>query len=220
MTSVLAWTFDLGPGGVTRTPEVPQDGSDSSPLSRRRLAAAMAVLVAASTALGAGLAYLSLRQAEHPPPVDADGRLRIAVADFTNDTRDPDLDGLSWMLVNSLAESRKLSVVTRTRMIDELRRAGRQDVPVLDETAGRDAARTLGVRRLVLASVHRLGDRHTIDLRVLDPQTGEYVFAFQERGEGKGTVQDLIDRVSQRTRERLHAEGSAEVGIPRRRSRR
>ena len=46
----------------------------------------------------------------------------VAVADFDNQTGDEGLDGLSGMLITSLEQSRKLSVLTRSRMFDLLRR--------------------------------------------------------------------------------------------------
>ena len=206
----LAWNFDLTlAAGLTRTPAtLAPDGSHAHHHSH---AGPFAALIGASAILGAAVAGVVVwRIIRSAPPMDADGRLRVA-ADFANETHDPELDGLSWMLVSSLAESRRLVVVTRVRMVDELRKGGRPMVPVVDEAAGRDAARALGVRRLVLAAVHRLGGRHAIDLRVLDPATGEYLFALREQGEDKGSVQGMIDRISERARERLHAEHPEEI---------
>ena len=47
-------------------------------------------------------------------------RIPIAVADFINQTNEPELDGLSGMLITALEQSRKLAVVTRSRMFDIL----------------------------------------------------------------------------------------------------
>src|SRR5262249_2229338 len=49
----------------------------------------------------------------------------VAVADFDNQTGDEGLDGLSGMLITSLEQSRKLTVLTRSRMFDLLRQEGR-----------------------------------------------------------------------------------------------
>jgi len=208
---ILAWTFDLTVAGVTRTPAAL--APDGAHLHRHGHARSFTALIAVSALLGAGVAgAIVWRIAKAAPPADADGRVRVAVADFANETHDPELDGLSWMLVSSLAQSRRLVVVTRVRMVDELRKTGKATV-VLDEAAGRDAARALGIRRLVLAAVHRLGERHAIDLRVLDPATGEYLFALREQGEDKASVQGMIDRISERARERLHAEQPEEIRL-------
>src|SRR5262249_972922 len=48
----------------------------------------------------------------------------VAVADFDNQTGDEGLDGLSGMLITSLEQSRKLSVLTRSRMFDLARQQG------------------------------------------------------------------------------------------------
>ena len=51
-------------------------------------------------------------------------RLPIAVTDFINQTNEPELDGLSGMLITALEQSRKLAVVTRSRMFDISRADG------------------------------------------------------------------------------------------------
>jgi serine/threonine protein kinase len=56
------------------------------------------------------LAALVRERALHP------GRVRIAVADFANETDDRDLTGLSGMLITSLEQSKRLSVLTRGTM--------------------------------------------------------------------------------------------------------
>ncbi|MGH9858267.1 MAG: protein kinase domain-containing protein, partial [Acidobacteriota bacterium] len=47
---------------------------------------------------------------------DPSVRIPVAVADFVNETGEQDLDGLSGMLITSLEQSRKLAVMTRSRM--------------------------------------------------------------------------------------------------------
>jgi hypothetical protein len=49
----------------------------------------------------------------------------VAVADFANETGDPELDGLERILVGSLGQSRSLSVLTRGRMSETKRWRGR-----------------------------------------------------------------------------------------------
>ncbi|MGA8891723.1 MAG: hypothetical protein WB493_09150, partial [Anaeromyxobacteraceae bacterium] len=102
ITSALAWVFDLKTTGVERTPAAaPPGGPERAPgLARARLAVLLlGIGLAAATP---GVAYFFLRRpaAAHaePPPGE---RIPIAVADFENDTGEPELDALSGLLITS-----------------------------------------------------------------------------------------------------------------------
>ena len=69
----------------------------------------------------------------HEPAVSSDGRIVVAVADFVNQTQDSELDGLSVMLITSLEQSRRLAVLTRSRMIDLLHQLRRDAPDLIDE---------------------------------------------------------------------------------------
>lgn len=168
-----------------------------------------AIAVAAAVALAAGAWWAARRPAPAP---DEGPRVPVAVADVRNGTSDPELNGLSGMLVTSLEQSRRLAVVTRSRMFDALRQLGKEPPEVLDEPLAIEVGRSVGVKALLLATVHRFDDVYAIELRALDPARNEYLFTLEEKGRGKASVPDLIDRLSAATRERLRerAGGGAE----------
>ena len=146
------------------------------------------------------------------PGPGAQERITVAVADFANQTGEPELDGLSGMLITSLEQSRQLSVLTRARMVDLLRQLGKSNVETVDEALGRELALGAGVRALVLASIRRFDQLYAIEMKVLDPATSEYLFTLKEQGTGKASVPGMIDRLSEQARERLretHAEVQA-----------
>jgi tetratricopeptide (TPR) repeat protein len=132
------------------------------------------------------------------------------VADFENQTGEPELNGLSGMLITSLEQSRRLAVLTRVRMLDILRQLGREGVTGVDEALGREVARGAGARALVLASVRRFDGRYAIELKALDPASSEYLFTLKEVGNGKASIPEMIDRLSEQTRARLR-ESPADV---------
>jgi tetratricopeptide (TPR) repeat protein len=184
------------------------------PSRRRALLPALAAAAAAVLAAG-GAALWSWRGPDRAGPDGAAAeRVAVAVADFANQTGEVDLDGLSGMLITSLEQSRRLSVLTRVRMLDLLRQLGKEDVRAVDEALGREVARAAGVRALVLATIRRFDALYTIELKALDPATSEYLFTLKEEGQGKGSVPGMIDRLSERTRERLR-ESPAEVSASR-----
>ncbi|MCA1827900.1 MAG: protein kinase, partial [Myxococcales bacterium] len=124
----------------------------------------------------------------------------VAVADFDNQTGDDGLDGLSGMLITSLEQSRKLSVLTRSRMFDLARQQGHPDAAKIDEPLGREIARQAGSRALLLAAIRRFDNLYSIDLKILDPRTNVYIGGVQESGQGKASIPPMIDKLSEGAR--------------------
>ena len=143
-------------------------------------------------------AYLIFtREAESGEPIP------IAVVDFVNQTGEPELNGLSGMLITSLEQSRKLSVITRSRMFDILKQLGKEDVEGIDELLGREICKQANLEILVTASIRKFGELYTIDLKVLDPNKNEYIFAVKGEGEGQESIPSMIDDLSEKTRSGL-----------------
>ena len=217
---ILAWVYDLTAQGVKRTPSTTDPGAPRFGRSRLLLPLAVSAVVLAIATIGAGAwyAWKGASGGRHPgasvPVAGPDGRIMVAVADFVNDTKDPDLDGLSSQLITSLEQSQKLRVLTRSRMVDVLRQLGKATVPVVDEVMGREMARAAGVQALVVASIRRFDQLYAIDLKVLDPGTSEYFFTLKEEREGKAAIPGMLDRLSEKAREKLR-ETPAEVGASR-----
>ncbi|HET7827062.1 MAG TPA: serine/threonine-protein kinase, partial [Anaeromyxobacter sp.] len=183
--------------------------------TRRRPRWPRARWIAAGALVGVAAAVLLLRVRIDLPPAPAewrtaDGRMVVAVADFANETRDPDLDGLSGLLITSLEQSKRLRVLTRGRLIDLAREQGRGDSPRIDESLARAVGHKAGVHTLLLASIRKLGDTYAAELRALDPNRDEYLFTIREEAREKNDLLPLIDRMSDRTRLALK-EPDAEV---------
>jgi tetratricopeptide (TPR) repeat protein/predicted Ser/Thr protein kinase len=137
-----------------------------------------------------------------PKEVSA-ARIPIAVVDFVNETEEKELNGLSGILITALEQSRRLSVLTRSRMFDILKQMGKQEVDRIDETLGRAICQRANVNAMAIASVRKLGRRYAIDLKVLDPQKDEYLFTTKEEDEGQESIFAMIDRLAEKTREAL-----------------
>src|SRR6266436_959873 len=157
----------------------------------RRNKALAAALLALVLALGVPRLWALL---------DRGAPLTIAVADFDNQTDDSGLDGLSGMLITSLEQSHRLSVLTRSRMFDLLHQIGHPQEPRIGETVGREVARRANAQALLLGSIRRFDDLYVIDLKILEPRTNRYLAAIEEQGQGKAAVPSLIDKVSQAAR--------------------
>src|SRR6266436_2450540 len=157
----------------------------------RRNKALSAALLALALALGVPRLWALL---------DRGAPLTIAVADFDNQTNDSGLDGLSGMLITSLEQSRRLTVLTRSRMFDLLHQIGHPQEPRIGETVGREVARKANAQALLLGSIRQFDDLYVIDLKILEPRTNRYLAAIEEQGQGKAAVRSLIDKVSQAAR--------------------
>jgi tetratricopeptide (TPR) repeat protein len=205
LTVLVSWTYDLEGGSLVRAPA---PGGRSS--------WQLAAMVAAGALLGAGLAWGVLRHGQPDARKGPDGRVLVAVADFANDTRDPELDGLSGLLITSLEQSKALRVLTRGRMLELLRATGRTGVEQVDEAAAREVGRQVGASALLHASIRLLGGAYVVDLRAVDPARDEYLFTLRETAAGKGDVLALVDRLSAGTRRRLRDEvaGAGDKAIP------
>lgn len=156
-----------------------------------RTAVLLVVIVAAAMLAGRFL----------KPSVKDDGKpIPIAVADFVNETGEKELNGLSGMFITSLEQSKRLSVLTRSRMFDILKQMGKDSVETVDENLGREICRRAGISALVTATVRKFGGLYTIDLKVLDPSGDKYLFAAKEEGKNQESVPDMLDRLSEKTR--------------------
>jgi tetratricopeptide (TPR) repeat protein len=199
VVAAVSWGWDLTRRGWVRTVEAAGAPGPAVRPSRWPFVAALV----GSAALGAALAWWALRP---PAPVaGADGRIVLAVADFDNATQDPELDGLERILVGWLEQSRTLRVLTRGRLVELLRQSGKTGTERIDEPLARELGRRAGVRVLLLASIRRLGESYAVELRAVDPEKEDYLFALTpERAPAKADLFALLELLSDRIRERLH----------------
>ncbi|MFT3915454.1 MAG: protein kinase [Anaeromyxobacteraceae bacterium] len=190
------------------------DAAGARSHARAALAVGVAGSVLAAIAMGT-LVWRGIRAGAEEAELDPALRVPVAVADVRNGTSDPELDGLSGMLVTSLEQSRRLLVLTRSRLVDAIRQLGKEPPAVVDEPLAREVGRSLGVKALLLATVHRFDDVYAIELRALDPATNEYLFTLKEQARGKASVPELIDRLARATRDRLRPGPSEAEGTKR-----
>ncbi|MCZ6820211.1 MAG: protein kinase [Calditrichaeota bacterium] len=123
---------------------------------------------------------------------------QIAVADFINETEEEALDGLSGMLITALEQSRRFSVLTRSRMYDLHKQIASEDLDRIDETAARKICEYANINALALASIRKFDSLYTIDFKVIDPIEKEHLFTASEKGKGRASVPAMLDRLAQK----------------------
>jgi TolB-like protein/tetratricopeptide (TPR) repeat protein len=177
---VLAWIFDVGPGGIERTEPL----RDEPQAMRLKLRVAYALVVLLCMA---GLGYLlyerGLGRAHAVQP-----RNSIAVLPFTNLSGDPSRDyfsdGMSEELLNLLARVPGLQVAART---SSFAYKGR-NVDI------REVGRELGVETVLEGSVRQAGDTVRITAQLVDTETGFHLWSetYDRQLEDIFQVQDEI----------------------------
>lgn len=134
---------------------------------------------------------------------DINTKIPIAVIDFINETSDKELDGLSGLLITDLEQSRRLEVLTRSRMFDILAQMKMQNVNYINEEAGKAICTNSNISLLAVGTVKKFGDMYSVDLKIIDVKTGKHVFASKADKKGKESIPSLIDEVAEKTRTEL-----------------
>ncbi|MGB5849598.1 MAG: protein kinase, partial [Ignavibacteriaceae bacterium] len=129
-----------------------------------------------------------------------DERIPIAVIDFINETNETELSGLSGMLITALEQSKRLSVLTRSRMFDILKQLKISEIEGIDESLGRRICKEAKVNTLATATIRKFGKIYTIDFKVLNVDKNEYLFTSKEQGEGQESIPEMIDNLSENIR--------------------
>jgi TolB-like protein len=163
---VLAWAFEITPGGVQRTTAGEPGEAAPALVGRRTLGFAGLLLTA-----GLGVGWL-LGAAGQPREGAAEAGLEsVAVLPFANLGGNPEddyfSDGLSEELLNMLAQVEGLKVAARTSAFAF--RGRNEDV--------REIARQLGVATVVEGSVRRQRDRVRITAQLIQASDGFHLWS-------------------------------------------
>ena len=213
IVAIFAWIFDATPDGikVTKPKDSKKDSTSKTSTNKTPfyLQKRNAFLVL-GLVFGLLIGNLNLFKGNQKVVNYSGEKIPIAIADFENKTNDPSLDGLSGLLITSLEQSDYLSVLTRSRMFDILKQIGRPNVKIIDEKIGSEICTNASIGSLVLTSIMQFGDLYSIDLKILDTKTNEYIFTKNVKADGKRNIPSLIDDISKFTRISL-AEKAEEV---------
>jgi adenylate cyclase len=167
---VLAWAFDITPGGVQRTAPVAAERGAGP--GRRGAMAAFAAGVVVAVAAGA-VFFLSRgrpQQQELPYPV-GEAKPAIAVLPFENISPNPQdayfADGMHEQITSQLSQVSAIRVISRTSVMPY--REERKPV--------RDIAAELGVNYVLEGSARKAEDRVRLTVQLIDADRDEHVWA-------------------------------------------
>jgi len=148
------------------------------------------------------------------PAVAADGRPRVIVAFFENNSGDAEVDwlsrGLPEMLTTDLSRSEGLDVIATQRLHDLLEMAGK-DSDTLDRSTSAELARWAGANLVISGSVFRVGERYRIDAQAYDTTTGTVRVAHKVEGDD---VFGLVSELTEGLREGLQLAATGKGAPP------
>jgi TolB-like protein/tetratricopeptide (TPR) repeat protein len=162
---IFSWFFEVGAGGITRTP--PPDADDQPDLSLRRtdfliIGALATVIVAVTWQLSGNIAEVSEQPREEIARDRNVDPSSVAVLPLANLSGDPEqayfVSGMQDALISGLSRIRGLKVTSKT---STMRYADTTET--LPSIAGQ-----LGVAKLIEGSVYRVGDAVRISVQLID----------------------------------------------------
>ena len=150
---MLAWAFDIGPGGVHRTASADDAGVDSRQDP------------------GASAEGVESIDKDREPPADIDERKSIAVLPFVNLSGDVEneyfSDGISEEILNLMVKLPQLRVASRTSSF--MFKGKEVSIPTV--------AKELGVDTVLEGSVRRAGDRVRITAQLIDASNDSHLWS-------------------------------------------
>jgi TolB-like protein/Tfp pilus assembly protein PilF len=169
---VLAWIFDVGPGGIQRTDTA--DAPDASRAAARRIAFLLAVVGAVIAAPLIAWHFARGRTGEAAPASVATrtpASASVAVLPFVNMSRDKDddyfSDGITEEVINALANVEGVRVVSRTSAFAYKGK----DLSV------RKIGEELAVSTVLEGSVRREGNEVRIAAQLINAQDGYHLWS-------------------------------------------
>src|SRR5688572_6203008 len=142
MVAVLAWVFDVGSDGVSRTPDQPSAGF-------RWSAAHVGIALIAVLVLMVG-GWVALKPMENSVPT-------VAVMPLKNSTGDPALESLGEIAADWITEALVQAAIVNVVDLQTTLRAG---------LAAPSQKNTIAADRLVTGTYYRTGDRLVFNVRI------------------------------------------------------
>src|SRR5712671_2857398 len=162
---VIAWAFELTPGGIKRTEE-----ADRAYPGRSRGRAWIYVVISAGL-LSAGLFFLGRYTAPNKNKIASVPAKSIAVLPFENLSRDPDnayfAEGIQDEILTRLAKVADLKVISHTST--QRYKSSPEDL--------RDIAKKLGVMNILEGSVQKVADQVRVNVQLINAMTDAHLWA-------------------------------------------
>ncbi len=135
----------------------------------------------------------------------------VLISDFENQTEQKVLDkSLYTAFVLSIDQSRYVNVVSKRRMIENLKRMEKPDLNFLDEETIREMALREGINIYLVPGISKIGNKYIITCMIKEAANAEMLKSEVLYAVGENDILDKLDNLSRSIREDL-GESSNEI---------
>src|SRR5437660_7006332 len=200
---VLAWVYELTPGGFVRTEDV-------DPATQRQWGRKVDFVI-----IGVLLLVIAMLVYQRVPFRTESGEAipekSVAVLPFANFSEEKAnaffADGIQDDILTSLAEIKELRVISRSSVI-QFRDGSARNL--------REIAKTLGAANILEGSVRREGDRVVVNVQLIDARTDRHIWANRydrTLTDALGLQGELASEIADALRANLSADEKTRVAI-------
>ena len=131
-------------------------------------------------------------------------RERLIIADFANQTRDPQLGAAVTQAFRvDFSQSKLVSPVEADYVRRVLRRMQRPDSVPVDLTVAREIAQREGFKAVVAGELQQVGPSVLVSAQLVNAQSGEVLATARETARDSTGILDAVDRVSKQLRAKI-----------------
>ncbi|MGA9291877.1 MAG: protein kinase, partial [Ignavibacteriaceae bacterium] len=135
----------------------------------------------------------------------------VLISDFENQTEQKVLDkSLYTAFVLSIDQSRYVNVVSKRRMMENLKRMEKPDLNFLDEETIREMALREGINIYLVPGISKIGNKYIITCMIKEAANAEMLKSEVLYAVGENDILDKLDNLSRSIREDL-GESSNEI---------
>ena len=128
----------------------------------------------------------------------------VLISDFENQTEQKVLDkSLYTAFVLSIDQSRYVNVVSRRRMMENLKRMERLNLNFLDEETIREMALREGINIYLVPGISKIGNKYIITCMIKEAANAEMLKSEVQYAVGENDILDKLDNLSRSIREDL-----------------
>jgi eukaryotic-like serine/threonine-protein kinase len=129
---------------------------------------------------------------------------KLLVADFNAQASDSAIAPVVTDAFRAaLSQSRSVKVFQTNDIRDVLRRMQRPATTKVDFSVAREIATREGLKAVVDGEIQRLGNKYSVSVRLVSPQTGEMLATFRETAGSEDDLLPAIDKLARELRARI-----------------
>ena len=133
----------------------------------------------------------------------------ILISDFENQTGEKVLDkSLYTAFILSIDQSRYVNVVSRHRMMENLKRMEKPDLNFLDEETIREMAVREGINVYLVPGISKIGNKYIITCMIKEAANAAMLKSEVQYAVGENDILDKLDNLSRSIREDLGESGN------------